>query len=88
MPTAGKMCLAVDFNKRINRNGWLVQRVIRFSDAQIQEKIPSPFPVRGSILIDSQLTRAGAAQRAGKIRCSKAHFEKGRRRAPDALLVG
>ena len=40
---------AADFNKRINRNGWLVQRVIRFSDAQIQEKIPSPFPVRGSI---------------------------------------
>ena len=35
-----------------------------------------------------QPTRAGAAQRAGKIRCSKAHFEKGRRRAPDALLVG
>ena len=51
MPTAGKMCLAVDFNKRINRNGWLVQRVIRFSEAQIQEKIPSPFPVRGSIFV-------------------------------------
>ena len=27
------------------------QRIISFSDAHIQEKIPSPFPVRGSILI-------------------------------------
>ena len=49
---------------------FLVQQTISFS-SRCTAKIPSPFPVRGSIFwIDFQPTRAGVAQRAGKIRCN------------------
>ena len=47
---------------------FLVQQAISFS-SKCTAKIPSPFPVRGSIFwIDFQPTRPGVAQRAGKIR--------------------